>query len=165
MNIITKIFRITFGFVSAILNRFDLFRLLKNKFCMKEPIGKWSVMSFGITKDVRLCLRSLVMMWSMIVEKDKVTMVGTVIIGKAPLLNTMFTYPIAVLVWLLLSILMFPKALQILSPEEMSAIHKAKSNRNLSIFVRSRWRYITATIYLFFWSITNLCCWHNQKSA
>ena len=53
---------------------------------MKHPIGKWSVTSSCITKGVRLCLRSLVMMWSMIVEEDEVTLVDIVIIGMAPLL-------------------------------------------------------------------------------
>ena len=57
-----------------------------DKFCVKQPIGKWSVMSFCVTKDARLCLRSLVMMWSMIVEEDEVTLEGILIIGKAPLL-------------------------------------------------------------------------------
>ena len=63
-------------------------------------------MSSCITKGVRLCLRSLVMMWSMIVEEDEVTLVGIVMIGKAPLLRIMFRYSIAVLVRLLLSIFM-----------------------------------------------------------
>ena len=46
-------------------------------------------MSSSIKKDVRLCLRSLVMMWSMIVEEDEVTLVGIVMIDKAPLLRIM----------------------------------------------------------------------------
>ena len=62
-------------------------------------------MPFCITKAVTLCLRSLVMMWLMIVEEDEVTLVGSVMIGKAPLLRIMFRYSIAVLVRLLLSIL------------------------------------------------------------
>ena len=47
------------------------------------------------------------MMWSMIVEDDEVTLVGIVMIGKAPLPRIMFRYSIAVLLRLLLSVLMF----------------------------------------------------------
>ena len=63
-------------------------------------------LSSCITKGVRLCLRSLVTMWSIIVEDDEVTLVGIVMIGKAPLLRIMFRYSIAVLLRLLLSVLM-----------------------------------------------------------
>ena len=64
---------------------------------MKHLIGKWPVKSFCMTRGVRLCLRSLVMMWSKIVEEDEVALGGIMIIGKAPILRTMSRYSVVVL--------------------------------------------------------------------